>query len=276
MIYAYDLRKAEEDELLGIRFRNEDLFYIDVPVEVMMQEGIEDILSTFDISYINDVRYDMETDDGDMQFPEFFKKENGMVDIKDPAVYAETMEDFSWLMNENNVCIEVSEQSRLIATHLKCSVVVKYLGIPVRDNKVMLSTNMSSSYGLCCCKRKNTPPFVIKIADKLLKFGTQKSLECTIYHELLHTCEDCFNHGKVWKMYATYVSRFDFEGLPITRLVNAEEEIEYNLDTVRYYGYYAVQCIDCGKIWVYKSECDTIKNPQRYKCSCGGKLERVV
>ena len=275
MIYAYELRENITEKLLGIRFRNEDLFYIDVPVEVMIQDGIEDILSTFDISYIKETRHNLDKMNG-LQFPEFFKKENGMVDIKDPAVYADTIEDFDRLMNENNMCIEVSEESRLVATHLKCSALVKSLGIPVRDNKVVLSTNMSSSYGLCCCKRKGTPPFTIKIADKLLKFGTQKSLECTIYHELLHTCEDCFNHGKLWKVYAKYISSFDSSGLPITRLVNAEDEIEYNLDTVRYYGYYAVQCIDCGHVWVYKSECETIKNPQRYKCSCGGILERVV
>lgn len=44
----------------------------------------------------------------------------------------------------------------------------------------------------------------------------EKIIQMTIVHELLHTCEGCFNHGAKWKYYAEVMN--NKYGYQITRI----------------------------------------------------------
>lgn len=83
------------------------------------------------------------------------------------------------------------------------------IGVPVSNNIKKVSTNsrLSTTYGRCSRDRKDNS-FTIQIATFLLSDKLDESIVCdTIMHELIHTCDGCFNHGKLFQRYARMVNK---------------------------------------------------------------------
>ena len=60
----------------------------------------------------------------------------------------------------------------------------------------MINSRAKTRWGLCRMKRDGS--FEIEIASRLLEDDKISETACkeTIIHEILHTCPNCWNHGK--------------------------------------------------------------------------------
>ncbi len=158
----------------------------------------------------------------------------------------------------------------------KCTKMLDQIGISYGDvAQFKVNTRAKRRWGLC---RMKNGKFIIEINECLLyEENSQAGLEETILHELLHTCEGCFNHGAEWKRMAERVNRV--YGYRIAR-INSEEEKgvsvlpEYQMR--REENKYFFQCEGCGHTIAYKRKTKFCVHPERYVCGfCRGKFKRI-
>lgn len=154
---------------------------------------------------------------------------------------------------------------------LVCKRELSDLGIPLSIvDSVVVNNRLDRSWGRC---RRLGYQFQIELSGKLMKTASIDGIDMVMYHELLHTCIGCFDHGPLWKKYASIVCHA--KGVHISRLTSADElgvDVQVLLDQ----GYFACQCIDCGSVVTRKSECRFIKHPEWYSCGkCGGSFVRI-
>ena len=103
-------------------------------------------------------------------------------------------------------------------------------------------------------------------------------LKSTLYHELLHTCKNCFDHGKQWNAYAARVEQY--YGIKVNRTESAydkgftEEQVKaYNENRIKY----KFVCKGCGQKVNKMRASAFVKHPERYQCAiCHNKFERVA
>ena len=74
----------------------------------------------------------------------------------------------------------------------------------------IIDFGISTRYRRCWakCYKKGPNSFVIKVNSEILR-GHPSSIRDTIYHEVIHTCKGCFNHGPNFK-YAANVCNVNF------------------------------------------------------------------
>ena len=126
-------------------------------------------------------------------------------------------------------------------------------------------------WGQCC--RKPNGWHTINISYKLLANDVDiKALKDTLFHELLHTCDGCMNHGTRWKNYADRVNKA--YGYNIKRCTSAEEKnIEDDREKLAKYKFV---CEDCGQVIYRQKASNFTKNYNLYTCGrCHGKFKRV-
>ena len=139
---------------------------------------------------------------------------------------------------------------------------LRSLGIPISqeiDPCVEVNTRAQRRLG-CCTRRQGR--YYIQVSARIL--GDPELLQKTLFHELLHTCYGCLNHGKRWKAYAQKVG--EALGVEITRTAPMEgpqqplrqEEVKYLL-----------QCQSCGRVIPRKRRSKAVDHPERYRCPCG-------
>lgn len=106
--------------------------------------------------------------------------------------------------------------------------------------------------------------------------NSEKGLKNTIIHELLHTCDGCFNHGEEWKKQAQKVNRE--YGYQIQRVSTAEEKgIVYDTREIKPKQInHIVHCCNCGKIYTRNKNSKLITHTHLYRCGkCNGNLELI-
>ena len=144
-----------------------------------------------------------------------------------------------------------TEQLPLDALLARVVAQARAIGIPVSgriDPRVTLNRRSAGRFG-CCRVREGAV------------------LE-TLAHEVLHTCWGCKNHGERWKGYAQrmnaaygyHISRtntWEALGLPDPKKVN-----------------HLVVCRRCGREFKRSRASSLVLHPERYRCRCGGTLER--
>lgn len=141
------------------------------------------------------------------------------------------------------------------------------------NNVIDVSENSRAKHRWGQCRRV-PGGFTININSMLLDERVpEKHLKETLMHELLHTCDGCFNHGEKWKYLAALIGRK--YGYEVSRAVSyadmgiAEEITEKQPK-------YAVHCTRCGQTIYRYRKSDLIQNPEEYTCGiCGGKFERM-
>lgn len=117
--------------------------------------------------------------------------------------------------------------------------------------------------------------YSINISTRLLQDGvSDEALKNTIAHELLHTCRDCFNHGKEWKALAELVNDC-YSFYNIKRCTSSEEKgIKTNIEQVEYK--YIFRCEDCGQTIKRQRESQFVKYYDLYRCGrCKGNFKKV-
>lgn len=118
------------------------------------------------------------------------------------------------------------------------------------------------------CRKTANGGFQIWITD-LAMHGDIKS---TIVHELIHTVEGCFNHGKEFQSLANWLSRvYDIElGTRASKKEMALSE-EYRISKAKY----IIRCKKCGQTILRERATRLVKLPMTYSCGCGGELVRI-
>ena len=142
------------------------------------------------------------------------------------------------------------------------------LGIPVSGRLLpQVQVNTRAKRRLGCCFYQGGR-YWIEVSDRVL--GDGALLRQTLVHELLHTCPGCRDHGAEWKRYAGYVNGKLGTDIQCTvKLEGAYKPLRH--EEVKY----ILRCQCCGKEFHRMRMCKLVRAPWRYRCPCGGKLERV-
>ncbi len=163
----------------------------------------------------------------------------------------------------------------LYSVFAKCKSNLESMEIPVAK-VVTVEINYRAHRRWGQCKLKPNGAYAININVDLLKEANPLSaLQNTIYHELLHTCPNCMNHGSTWTSYASKVN--SVTGLNIKRCSTSEEKGIVERREPKRVVHYIISCQSCGASWKRQRASKVIQNIKNYKCTCGGclKVEQV-
>lgn len=147
------------------------------------------------------------------------------------------------------------------------------VGIPYGTIKeIKLNNRLSRAWGRCLTS-DGRKTFWIEIQGKFAKdeFSTDKAVIAVIIHEIIHTCEGCWNHGSLFMEYGKRIT--DRFGIKVAA-TDSPENLTVDSIAWNQSKRYAVKC-SCHTI--YKDRmCDLIRFPHIYKCKrCHGNFERV-
>ena len=146
----------------------------------------------------------------------------------------------------------------------------KAIKLPVSnyiEPEVLINRRAKKRFGAC---KKTAKGFVIELSSFMLD-ANPAYIKNILAHEVLHTCRDCQNHGKKWKiaaqnMNATYgyhittTSTYEKMGLEKPQ---EDQQKKYN---------YMIQCQRCGMTIYRQRKSKLITHTSHYRCKCGGKL----
>lgn len=160
-----------------------------------------------------------------------------------------------------------------------CMMKVQAIGLnPGRIVSVRVNNRFSACFGKCITtthrqivtsgthrQETMTRTHKIEIAAFILRDSVPYSvLENTMFHEILHTCENCQDHGMTWQAYADRVNHAYNQNV---RTYATGEDLQYCPARNRPDQFkYIVECDDCGRKWASrkKRQCYDYLN----LCSC--------
>lgn len=145
------------------------------------------------------------------------------------------------------------------------------LEIPVPDNiseEIIINSRPKKRFG--CCRRAEGK-FKIEVSKFALNCDESK-IRQIIAHEVLHTCDGCYEHGNLWKKYAAKMN--DTYGYNIKRVSSFEEMGLPEEDKVRE-AKYIIKCNSCGREYPRQRFTCVMKKINAYRCCCGGKLTLI-
>ena len=157
--------------------------------------------------------------------------------------------------------------------YVKCMKMVRDLGIEPGYIWKVRPFKAKSKWGLCTSEGFGV--YTISISTILLDDSvSDKALESTMIHEILHTVEGCQNHGSKWKKLANKVN--EAYGYDIKRTTSPEEKGEEVAKLCSKIEFkHAIKCKKCGYEIFFQRECKSTKHPNWYThIGCGGTFFR--
>lgn len=164
---------------------------------------------------------------------------------------------------------------------IMCIRELEIIGIqPGNITKFIVNTRAKSRWGQC--KRLPNRTFEININSDLLRDDIPiDGLKSTLYHEILHTCDGCMNHGEKWTALAAKVTRY--YGVKVSRTDSALDK-GFSKEQAQAYekkrtakAKYKFVCDGCGQEITYMRAGDHVKHPERYRCVfCHSNFTRVA
>lgn len=133
--------------------------------------------------------------------------------------------------------------------------------------KVAINTRARKRFA-ACRKAKDSSNYNIEVGEMLMQADI-KLVKSILAHEILHTCQGCYNHGKRWKRYADEMNRaYGYEISTTTTyeklgLDEPEQKMQIN---------YVIICQKCGQKMYRQKKSRLITHITEYRCKCGGKL----
>lgn len=154
----------------------------------------------------------------------------------------------------------------------------KKINLPISTNindEIIINKRAKRRFG-CCKKIKKglIISYEIEISYRLIECE-EKFVKQTLAHEILHTCQGCDNHGQIWKSYAKRMNTK--YGYNIKRTDTAEDLGIVESDFKKYNAKenYILICKNCGARISRTRMSNVVKHPSKYRCRCGGNLERI-
>lgn len=145
------------------------------------------------------------------------------------------------------------------------------LGMPLSKHISGITINRRAVKRLGSCKETNRygkKTYQIEVSS-LLEGMDDDRIKDVIYHELLHTCPGCMNHGKRWKHYADILNTK--LGCKITATADYQT---LGIKTTEAEYRYVIVCENCGLKGYRMRKSNVTAHPENYKCSkCGGPLK---
>lgn len=157
----------------------------------------------------------------------------------------------------------------------ECLQDLQAIGIkPGNIREVKINRRFRKSFGIC---RRIKEPwkgvwYRLEFNPEILKEEVPDYItKSTVIHEILHSCYGCMKHTGRWKAYAERVNQA-YPEYQINRLITVEElqAVQPKLE----YHYYVI-CDICKVPIGYLRRGNVWKHPERYRCKCGGKLQRI-
>lgn len=161
---------------------------------------------------------------------------------------------------------------------IQCEKDLVEIGIPIgRITEYTVNTRAKTRLGQCVSRRSGG--YRIEVSEVLLRDDVPlDELKNTIYHEQIHTCYGCMNHGERWKRFARKVS-VSF-GIDISRTAsNGDKSVQIlRAELDKREPKYKYECQSCGRIHTNMRESGFTRQPERYRCGkCGtlGNWKRI-
>lgn len=144
------------------------------------------------------------------------------------------------------------------------------LNIPISKNilePIVINKRAKTRFGCCKILKKG---YIIEVSE-LIANGPEHYLLEIIAHEILHTCPGCNNHSKYWKDYAFKMNNaygYNIKRTSLPKELGISENIQDRKEVK-----YIIKCKSCGQKIERRRKSKLLKNINRYRCACGGKLE---
>lgn len=154
---------------------------------------------------------------------------------------------------------------------VECKQMLEDIKIIIPQN-ITFNTNSRYTRRLGNCRRFiATNNFEISIATHVVigddvDYTTTKN---TLLHEMLHTLDGCFNHGKTWKYYASLVKKNYGFDISRTGEITKKHQDVLNMGKV----IKTLKCESCGKEFSFPETSKYIKKYNDFTCKCGGDLK---
>ncbi len=145
----------------------------------------------------------------------------------------------------------------------------KALGIPVSSGilpEVLINTRAKTRFGRCIILPNGNCQ--IELSGRVVAAG-ERACKTVLAHEVLHSCKGCRNHQARWKAYARRMN--DAYGYDIQRTHSPEALGVLNDTPCRY----QLRCQRCGAVLTRMKKSPLVRQPDRYRCRCGGPLRLV-
>lgn len=147
------------------------------------------------------------------------------------------------------------------------------INIPISENiypDVIINYRAKKRFGACkTIIKDNKKHFQIEIGSAL-SVCSDDILKNILIHEIIHTCEGCLNHGKLWKIYAEKAN--EIYGYNVKR-TSTYEEIGICINDENKGKYkYKIVCDKCQRVSYRVKKSSIVKNPSKYRCACGGRI----
>lgn len=131
-------------------------------------------------------------------------------------------------------------------------------------NPPLYSHKSYKTLGSCYWKKVgSTYDTAIVLSEYLL--GEPEKMRNTIVHEVGHATAPADHHGAKWRHNTNLIGKK--WGLTAERL-NSDKELSSLLKDARPQNDYKYElyCPHCGTTWRYKTNCEAIRRPSRYRC----------
>lgn len=137
-----------------------------------------------------------------------------------------------------------------------------------------IEENRRAKKRLGCCKavrEGRREGFVIEVSSAM-KECADDVIKDVIFHELLHTCKGCMNHGPKWKSLAAKVNRTYGYNIQVRADEKQTPGLTERKERDSQYKY-EIRCEKCGAVFYRLRRSRVVDHPENYRCSgCGGPL----
>lgn len=165
---------------------------------------------------------------------------------------------------DNNIFPNSRDEAvgKLVLVVPRCERELRESGVKITDKQISWSVNSRAKSRWGQCKKiRGGDEWAINISRNLLTSGTENGIRSVIIHELIHTCENSFNHGPSFKANAALVNR-KF-GYHVSRTDSAEElGVKEDVSDAKY----VIRCPKCGMTWTRQRKCRITEYPYLYGC----------
>ena len=138
--------------------------------------------------------------------------------------------------------------------------------------KVSVNSRAKKRFGQC---RRIGGQYEISISKELLDDNlVDRCVKATIFHEIAHTVDGCFNHGDEWLKVIDLIN--DCYGYDIKRTASREDRGLPNIEDEDMNYKYIFECDGCGQVIKRTKMSKFVKHSEIYTCGrCGGKFIRT-